>query len=324
MVLTRKRLSISAITISLATAILALMGASPAHADTSTTTTWSDPTPLSVPFGSEWAITIASTINGTTTPIRSGEGTVDVFIEGIAGAYASALPVFDGGLSFFSQPSATVPLGAGTYRVTAIFTPVSGAYFGSSQTLEPLTLTITPLSLVPTMTVEADPAVTPVPTATLGFSGAYIDAFGGAPAGKWTVTARAATAEKSDFEESVTVASGESDAVVVPIDSELTTGTDYEVTAVFSPDEDVASGLEIVQPASVHFTTDPGSVGSWLVTPVSAPTWVIVLAAVILALFAATTVTVGVMLSRRRSATAPSDEESSLVAPSNPPATPEQ
>src|SRR5688500_4922531 len=92
-----------------ALAILSLGLATPASAAVGTQITF-DEASANVAFGSDWIVEL-TVIASDYGPLVGSAGTVSIFVEGIAGAYAEGMPIFPGGASFFAQPDAQPALG---------------------------------------------------------------------------------------------------------------------------------------------------------------------------------------------------------------------
>ena len=269
-----------ATTVLIALAVLGI--ASPAAAAIKTTTTFSE-TEVTAAFGSAWQLSVAVTISNDfgTAPVEPSDGTVDILIEGLPGEYVTAAAIVPGGVAYFVQPANEPPLAAGTYDVTARFTPAAGSGLSESSTKKAATLTIEPLTVVSTVEVITDPTVTAVPTVRTSLAGTYVDTIGAPPSGVWTVTAVDSDGEK-DFETTANQPTqGAEGAPVgpldIPIDGELKAGETYTVTTVFAPDELIAAGVTLEQPAPASFTTKAATAGEVLTSPVGMPIFVTVL-----------------------------------------------
>jgi hypothetical protein len=277
-----------AIATGLAIAGVAVVAVTPASAATiSTTTTWSEGSEVTAPFGSAWqlVVKVATKAQHGTVPISSSDGTVDILIDGLPGEYVTATTVYPGGIAYFAQPANEPPLAAGTYSVTAVFTPAAGSEFRSSKTSKAATLTITPLTVVPTVEVVTDAATVAVPTVRTSLSGTYLETNGAPPSGDWTVTA---TDEDGNEAFSATVAQptkaaeGEVGPLDIPIDSKLKAGETYTVDTVFVPDELIAPGIQIENTPLTTFSTQPPTVAESLSTPLPVPVWLTIFASLVI------------------------------------------
>ena len=267
------------------TVALASLGvATPAVAagEVRTTTTFSS-TEVTAPFSSDWQLSVRVTISNSfgTAPVQPSDGSVDILIEGMPGEYVTGAAIVPGGVAYFAQPANEPPLPAGTYEVTANFTPAAGSGLDPSSTKKAATLTIEPLTVVSTVELISDPSVTPTPLVRTSLAGTFVDTNGVPPSGEWTVTAVDSTGE-TGFEGTATQPTqGQDGAAVapldIPLDGKLKSGEPYTVTALFTPDELLAGGLAVEDAAPATFTTKAATAGEILGGPVGVPIPVMVL-----------------------------------------------
>lgn len=239
--------------------------------------------PIEIAFGEEWLIVLTVEVQyegGPNLPLGPNDGTVDVYLSGIGGAYASGLAIQPDGRVYFSQPSTTPLLAAGSYDVSAIYNPAPGGYYASSQTATSLALTVTPLEVTPNVTVGVDPSVSEHPVITASIAGSYVEAAGGAPAGTWDFAVEGPSGD-SVFDAQLAQPQGGTEPVRVEITSKLEKGQRYTVNATFTPVDELAGGITAATIEPVDFQTPAGGFGDAIVAPVPMPLW---LALVLLAL----------------------------------------
>ena len=218
--------------------------------------------------------------DGYTADVASSDGTVDFLVAGEPGAFVEDATVYPGGVAYFTQPSNKPNLGVGTYDVTAVFTPSGGSAFATSKTKKSVSLTITALGITPTAEVITDPAIVTVPTVRTSITGTYVDEHGSPPVGEWMITATDSAGDEvfavsaAQPTESVDGAVGPFD---IPITSELEPGETFAVTAVFTPEQAIAAGLEFDDPAPASFTTRALTPTEVLSSPVTLSLWLIIL-----------------------------------------------
>jgi hypothetical protein len=290
-------------------AVLAALGSVlaapvPAFAEDATTIEFVDAGPTIAEFASPWTLELevtaapASRENGY-VETKSDSGTVDVYVDGIAGVYASGLPIQADGVAYFAQPATQPLLAAGTHTVRAIFNPLAGSRLLSSQTTVPATLTINPLTVEASVTARMDASVADAPIVTGSLSGGFVDAYGGPPAGIWTFTARDGEGEIV-FATAVAQEGLSNDPVQIIIPTKLARDAEFAVEGVYTPDPSLAAGITVTQAPTARFTSAAASFAELLVTPVPAQGWAIVLAGTILLLMIAATSWLAVVLVRRR------------------------
>jgi hypothetical protein len=304
-------------------AVLAVLGsvlATPAaaFAEEATTIEFVDAGPTMTDFASPWTLELV-----VTAPPASGEhgynetnpesGTVDVYVDGIAGVYASGLPIQADGVAYFAQPATQPLLAAGTHTIRAIFNPLAGSRLLSSQTTVPATLTINSLTVEASVTARMDASVAEAPIVTGSLSGGFVDAYGGPPAGIWTFTTRDDEGEIV-FATAVAQEGLSNDPVQIIVPTKLARDAEFTVESVYTPDPSLAAGLAVTQAPTARFTSAAASFAELLVTPVPAPGWAIVLAGAILLLMIAATSWLAVVLVRRRGKSRSGREETASPA----------
>ncbi len=263
--------------------------------------------PVEVEFGGDWVVQLAVESQydeGPTLRLGPLDGTVDVYLSGIGGAFASGLPIQPDGSVYVSQPSAQPLLPAGTYSVTAIFNPAPGGYYNSSQTASGLQLTVTALEVSPKVEVTNDVAVSDFPVISASLGGAYVDARGGAPAGTWHFVVTGAGTEPV-FEAEVAQKHGATEPLRIEIDSKLEKGASYTVASSFTPVDELAGGLTVADIADATFQTPGGTFGEAILAAVPIPLWAAIALLVLLLGLAAAAIVLGVKLSARSAPTTP-------------------
>jgi hypothetical protein len=276
-----------ALALSIASAVTALAlvtgAALPATAaGMPTITSFVGGTEVEASFGSEWELTIQVVSNAEygRYNVAANDGTVDIYVEGMPGAYIAAAQIYPGGVTYFTQPSDKPMLAAGEYTVSAIFTPSSGSRFATSKTAKPVTLTITPLAVTTSVELLTDPAVVTVPTVRTSLTGEYADLHGAPPSGTWTVTGEDSAGSET-FSITAAQPTESNEGMVgpldIPITDELQPGETYTVTTIFEPDPLVAPGISFENVAPESFTTTPLTFAENLSTPVVVPLWVTIL-----------------------------------------------
>jgi hypothetical protein len=297
-----------------------ILAPSAAVAEQTTSITFTTAGPLDVAFGEDWLMVLtvdSSYEDGPTLKLTTADGTVDVFFSGIGGAYVTALPIQPDGSVYVSQPAAQPLLPAGTYDVSAVFNPVAGGYYASSQTAAPLVITVTALELTPKVEVVNDLAVSERPVITASLSGPYVDATGGAPAGTWHFIVTGADGTPV-FETDVAQAGGDTEPVRVEIDSPLKENGQYAVKSTFTPVSELAGGVTVGELSDSVFQTPGGTFGEAITAAVPLPLWLYIVLLVLLLGLATTAIVVGVKLSGR----AASPEVSGTQAPQRMPGDP--
>jgi hypothetical protein len=269
----------------------ALVVAAPAHADDYMTTTTEFVTTSIEPvaFGEQWLAESKVVLNGSGAPAGPTDGTIDFYLTGIGGAFASAVPIQPGGVAYLSQPDAQPMLAAGVYDITAVFTPALGTGYSSSQTTTPLTLTIQPLEVVPAARVLEPEVGAEGASVELSLGGSYTELKQNSPAGVWDVQVLSPKGEPvfgSRVEQPAAL-----EPLTVPVDAELKSGTQYSVSVVFTADPALAGGVTVTPVPELAFETVPAGPLDWALAPVAAPLpAMIAVGAVLLALLAAAVV----------------------------------
>ena len=262
--------------------------------------------PLEVTFGEEWLIVLNAEVRyegGPNLPLGPGDGTVDVYLSGIGGAFATSLAIQADGRVYVSQSSTAPLLPAGSYEVSAIYTPVPGGFYASSQTGAPLSLTVTSLEVTPSVQVGIDSAVSERPVISASVSGSYFDTVGGAPAGTW---AFGVTGPSGDlvFESEIAQLQGGTEPIRVEITTKLDKGERYTVNSTFTPVDELAGGLIVGSVSPIDFQTPAGGLGDTIGASVPTPLWLALLMLVLVLALATAAIVLGVTL-RTRAAPAP-------------------
>lgn len=303
-------------------AVTALTLATPAFAATVKTTTAFTTSKVTAPFGSGWQLAVSVTISNSfgSAPVQPSDGSVDILLEGMPGEYVTAAEIVPGGVAYFAQPANEPPLAAGTYAVTARFTPAAGSGLSESTTKKAATLTIEALTVVPTVEVISDPAATAVPTVRTSLGGTFVDTTGAPPSGNWHVTAVDESGTTA-FDDTVAQPTQGADgapvgALDIPLSAELKASENYTVTATFQPDELIAGGLEVqdVQPST--FTTRAATAAEIFGAPTGVPFAVLAVFGLLALALAALLVWL-VVLWRREGAIQPAlaEPQPAIVAP---------
>lgn len=299
---TRVRLAFAVLTLSgLVTAFS--LGAAPASAaSTKTSIDFESNDPVEVGFNEDWfmSLHVEAHFGGEDHPLSAADGTVDVFVSGIAGIFAEDLPIQSGGAVFVSQSSTQPLLPAGSYPVTAVFNPAPGSGFASSQTPGSRVLTIQALDVMPNVTIAMDPAVSELPVISASLSGAYIDAIGGAPAGTWHF-------ELSDsdgdvvFQQEAPQSDGATDPVRLEVAAELGSGQSYSLETTFTPVEEFAGGVTVATIPARELVMPGGGLFGAMGAAVAVPLWLAILLLVLVLGAAAGAIILGRKLSAVRS-----------------------
>ncbi|HEY8591005.1 MAG TPA: hypothetical protein VIL55_15775 [Naasia sp.] len=267
-------------------------------------------TPEAIPFGTDWVVQY-TVMQDDDWGVPAGSGSLDVYVEGVAGAYAADLPVLPGGVVFFAQPDAQPLLPAGDHRVTAVFTPFAGTYLASSQTSEPIVLTVTPLVIEPGFTITGGPSAddSRAVRLTMGPSAAQ----GPAPAGTWSIRVRD-EADREVFAAMVPQSADER-TLSVPLDAVWEHGADYRVSVEFLADPAIAGGIVSSSMPDRTFSTPEQGLAEVLGEPVPMPLPALVGAAAGLVLLVLAAAALPVLLHRRRVAAAPQAEPQAEAHP---------
>lgn len=248
-----------------------------------TTTNFATPSLAPIAFGDDWLAEATIILSSTGAPVASTDGTVDVYVSGLAGAYATGVPIQAGGTVYLSQPDAQPPLAAGSYNLSAVFVPAPGSNFITSQTIAPLALTVDPLDAVPAARVVEPDVPGGVPSVELSITGSYVESKQAAPAGDWSVRVISPTGDEDVF--TTAIAQPVDPApLLVPIDSELRPGVDYMVVAEFIPAATLAGGLTVTPIPEITLSTPPAGAFDWAVAPVALPLPALIAAALALLL----------------------------------------
>jgi len=257
--------------------------------------------PIEVSFGEEWLIVLNAEVRyegGPNLPLGPGDGTVDVYFSGIGGAFATSLAIQADGRVYVSQSSTAPLLGAGSYEVSAIYNPVPGGFYASSQTGSPFSLTVTPLEVAPRVQVGIDSAVSERPIITANVSGSYLDSTGGAPAGTWKFDVTGPSGDVV-FESERAQLQGGTDSVRVEIIAKLDKGERYTVNSTFVPVAELAGGLTVSAISPIDFNTPAGGLGDTIGAAVPTPLWLALLLLALVLALATAAIVLGVKLRGR-------------------------
>lgn len=249
-----------------------VLAVSPAAADEPSTIEF-DSASESVEFGSNWVVTL--TIDGPDyITVDTPSGTVEVLVEGIAGAFATDVPIYRGGVVYLSQPTDVALLGAGEHRLTAIFHPAAGSGLVSSQTPTPFVLTVAPLALTATATVVDDSLDPGAPYLELDTSGAFVEALG-SPAGQWTIAVT--DGSNQVLARTVDQSAGATEPERVSLADVIRPGRTYAIETTFEPESEAASGATLTGPEPISYTVPAASPIEFLTTAVALPWWLLAL-----------------------------------------------
>ncbi len=246
-------------------AMLAVLLPAPAYATgvstTKTTVTAVGSTDFA--YGSDWVVAAHVSRIDSKETVTGAEGTIDVYADGGAAAVAAGLPIQADGTAYVTQSTAPL-LAAGPHTLTAVFHPSTDSTLASSQTAQPLAISILPLTIDPTAALDGwgDEAG----TISLDMTGTYLTAFG-VPAGTWTVSVQSATGDVAGTQ-TIAQAIGAELPLVVPVDATLERGEDYTVTTDFTPDTAIVGGVTLSAIPAMTASTQVVTVAETFGTPV--------------------------------------------------------
>jgi hypothetical protein len=245
-------------------------GSTSAQADIPTAVTF-DGSEATVEFGATWTIELAVTSEAGL--LDTPDGTIDIFVEGIAGPFASGVPIHLGGEAFVTQPSGSPLLGTGDHHFSAIFRPAAGSGLVSSQSLVDYVLTVTSLAVDAHATMVDVFGEEGTPFLELGADGSFVDALG-APPGTWAVTV------VDGSEQVLAVASpqlaGATERVRISLAEVTRPGSKLSIVAEFTPDPSVAPGVTVTQPQPVAYQVEGLTPVGFLAASLSVPWWAVV------------------------------------------------
>jgi hypothetical protein len=254
--------------------------------------------PVETAFGGNWNVQLSVRYSfQPTVPIPPDQATVDVFLSGLDGAFATRLPIQPDGSVYVSQSSAAT-LPPGEYQMTAQLVPVPGSFVEPSQTTTPLALTVTSYSLDADISIDPVSVADEEPVIEARLSGQFVDTTEAVPAGTWAFTVMAKG--QTILETEVAQDAGADDALRYAITEKLDKGVDYTVSAEFTPVEALAAGLEVSQPDDVTFHTPDGGLGD----PVPYPLWLLIVTALVPLALAVTVIVLTVRIGGRGAAPA--------------------
>lgn len=293
------------------TGLLALglaLGAAPtAMADTPTTTVFASTTVESA-FGADWVLPIE--IRGqkpestSTTVLSTGDGTVDVTLSGVAGTFASGLPVQPGGLAYLAQPTDRPLLAPGTYQVTATFVPAAGSPYGPSTTFANGSIVIAPIAISASAEIAYEPgSARPVITASIASADGEPTS---APAGTWTFQL-SDSRDKAVFSRDVPQPHAATEPIRVEVSTDLAAGAKYTLTTTFVPVDELAPGVEVTNPTPATLTTASGSLSDALLGSAPIPLRIVAILGLLIVALAVVTVILIVKVRRQTPRAKPVD-----------------
>jgi len=265
-----------------------------------TTITFVDQAPVKAGFGGDWSIQVKVATAGDS--VTTQDGTVDITVKGLAGNYATGLPISGDGDVYVSPPDGKPALAAGTHQLTAFFRPAAGSGLAASHTAAPATVSVVALTADATVAVRG--ASSKTPAVALGLSGTWASTTKTSPPGVWTVdvTPKGGKA-KPIYHSTISQTTATTNPLTVPITGELDRGVTYDVTATFVPSSTIAAGLTLTQAQSTSFSTPAMSLTESIAQPITVPPFVSVLALVLLVGFVVAVCLLGARLAARRKAT---------------------
>lgn len=290
--------------VTLAVVSVLLAGAAVAGpASAATQITNASPTPVVAEFADPWLIElqVASVGEDFVPTVGESSGTVDVFIEQVAGTFLEDLTLQADGRVFVTQPPDQPWLAPGTYDLRAVFTPAASTGLEIAQVRIPGAITITPIDLTATVAVETGAAAVTVPTVTISMATTGEQARDSLPPGVWNLSVREAADDEVLLTRQV-VQTSALDPLVVELSEELRPGVEHVLSTEFVPVAEYAPGVTVAGTGEVEFRTAAQDLGQLLVTPVDVPIWALVLAIVGVLAGLAGLVTTLAVRSRRRAA----------------------
>lgn len=260
-------------------AALVLLPALPAAALTETSIAFVTKGPVTSVYGGNWSAQLMTRMAiGGSVPAPANQATVNVFVSGTAAPLLSGLPIQADGSVYVTQPLGT-PLPPGSYELTAVLVPVAGSYLQTSQTAQPLALTISAFGLTADVTVNRESVAAEKPVVELTLSGEYVDRIGTVPPGTWRL--RVTSGSTTVLDEKLAQDASKKATLRVPLDVKLQRGRDYTVKAEFSPVESLSKGLDVTQASATRFRTRDDSLSDILGRDVPYPLWLLVLTALV-------------------------------------------
>jgi hypothetical protein len=283
------------------TALGVIIAPTAASAASPTSIGFETPGPVEVDFAQDWllVLTVSAVFGeGASAPLSTRDGTVDVYLSGIEGVFAPALPIQSDGRVYVSQPAAQALLPAGTYNARAVFSPVAGGGYSSSQTVDPIVLTIAPTKVAATVEVLFDPSVSERPIISAGLEGASGTSLEGAPAGTWHFTLIGVTKDVI-FETDAAQPHGATDALRIEVTSPLLRNEPYTLRSTFTPVAELAGGVTVEPIPDATFETSGDSASELLNSPAPIPLWLAISLLAVLLGLVAVSITLGVRLAGR-------------------------
>ncbi len=257
-----------------------------------------------LPFGETWVLPIQVEATGEFAPyIGQSDGTVDVFIDGIAGAYATALPVLGGGEAYFAQPAGQPLLPAGEHTVRAVFRPSGGSVFASSQTTQTAVIRVEPLALTTEFTTRSAGSDA-LPVVRLTVRGPDGTDLGSRAIGMWRVDVVAGST--GELVESLSVPAARLGITAeASLSAEPEPGETYALSASFLPDDGIASSAQVADPEPLYHDVPGLGLDEQLHVPTVVPWWAVWTGGAVGALLLAGLVALVILLARRRPAPVP-------------------
>ncbi|THG29365.1 hypothetical protein [Naasia lichenicola] len=203
-------------------------------------------------YSSNWVAVAKVSRVESKRSVTTADGTVDVYADGGALAVAEDLPIQADGSVYITQSTAA-PLAAGEHTLTAVFHPSADSELQSSQSAEPLSIRINPLTIEPSAKLVGwgdQPG-----SISLDVVGTYLDAHG-VPGGTWTV-AVTSSAGVSAGSQTIPQSAGATMPFSVPVEATLERGEDYTVSAAFTPDASIAGGVSVAAVPAMSASTQP-------------------------------------------------------------------
>ena len=297
----RRSASLAAVMAVVLTALGAAIAPTAASAASPTSIGFETAGPVEVDFGQDWllVLTVSAVFGeGASAPLATRDGTVDVYLSGIEGVFAAALPIQSDGRVYVAQPAAQALLPAGTYNARAVFNPIAGGGYSSSQTVDPVVLTIAPTRVTASVEVLFDPSVSERPIISARLDGASGNALEGAPAGTWHFTLVGAK-KAVIFETDAAQLQGATEALRIEVTSPLLRNEPYTLRSTFTPVAELAGGVTVESIPDATFETSGDSVSELLNSPAPIPLWLAISLLAVLLGLVAVSITLGVRLAGR-------------------------
>jgi hypothetical protein len=284
------------------TALAVVLFPTPAFAATKTEIAFTSASPVDVQFGQDWSLVlrVQSKEGDYRVPLGEADGTVDVYVSGIGGIFAEELPIQVGGFVYVSQPDGQPLLSAGEHEFSAIFTPGNGLFLDSSQTKTNAVVSVSALTVVPSVSVETNSVGAEDIAITASIAGTYAENTGGAPAGTWSFSLWPAGGEQpTTWSQDVAQSAGVSDPLIVPITAPLDAGITYTLSSSFVPVASIAGGLDVTTIEDNSFQAPGGGFGSAFGATLAMPLWLLIGLILIISGLTVTAIVLGSRLNSR-------------------------